>query len=304
MAEVSIFAVELLSEFPERSWTIYIENTRTGRKSQPFTLFDPFSKVDYEELGWYMEDYALQDPFAENRAKRATENLGRYATALISTLAPPVREVILQDGSTVQRHLESLHFLIFGDGTLKSLQSLLWELLERDTCWADVIYPAPIVTVLRVSETPSDVSMQHLVPVNPGFAPPLRILYLSSRPGLEEDISYRAISREIWDILGTGTNANMQPQIQFVRPGTWKRFKEILRNPGNDGCFDVVHFDMHGIIKKRSGKATLVLPQYLVHSSKSLTSRKCSSPFLECRICLNRPRSQNCQNSRQRARSM
>ncbi|KAH0564776.1 hypothetical protein GP486_001833 [Trichoglossum hirsutum] len=250
---ISISAVELLSDFPKRSWTIRLESSRTGRKSKVFTLIDPFSEVDYEELRWYMEDYALQDPFAHDRATRVTQNLDRYATLLITALRPSIEEVtLLEDANTAGHQWESLHFLIFGDGTLKSLHSLRWELLEREQCWADILHPALFATVSRISGEPSDVRTQQSGTCS---TRPFRILYVSSRPGLEEDVSYRAISRQIWALIETRTIDHLQPQMQFVRPGTWRKFKDMLGPPG-DGHFDVVHFDMHGIIKKRAGKAT------------------------------------------------
>ncbi len=263
MDQISISAVESLSGFPKRSWTIHLESSRTRRKSQSFTLIDPFSEADYEELRWYMEDYALQDPFARDRSTRATQNLDGYATTLITTLRPAIEEVTLPEGgNTAEHQWGSLHFLIFGGGTLNSLHSLRWELLEREECWADTLHPAPFVTVSRISGIPLDVSIQESDTSKLDSARPFRILYVSSRPGLEEDISYRAISRQIWDLLETSTINHLQSQMQFVRPGTWKRFKDMLRSHGY-GYFDVVHFDMHGTIKKRAGKAMLVLSQYL-----------------------------------------
>jgi hypothetical protein len=250
--EISISATEFLSGFPERSWTIHLENTRTGRKSSRFTLIDPFSRVEYDELRWYMEIFAFNDPFSSDRAARIAQSQTRYGKSLVATLRPYIKEIDIRQGKCIpESSLGALHFLVFGDGTTNSLHSLIWELVERDEC----CQPAVSITVSRMSKgalMPSHSQVSDL-------RYPLRILYVSARPALVEDVAYRAISRLIWDLVEADAKNPPKVAMEFVRPGTWAMFRNVLKSRG-PGFFDIVHFDTHGTIRRRAGKDTLVFP--------------------------------------------
>lgn len=268
--EISVFAHELLLDFPQRSWTIYLEDNKSGEKSSQFTLLDPFSPVQYEELQWYMEDFALQDPFASDRAMRIAQSQTRYGRSLVASLRPHIDEIMLMQGKRIPMpSWGALHLLVFGDGTMNSLHSLRWELTERVVC----CHPAAAITISRVS----NLILTPPCDRKPNLDRPLNILYVSARPGLEEDISYRAISRQIWDLMEMTSEDPPQAKMEFVRPSTWIGFKTMLESRG-PGYFDIVHFDMHGTVSRRAGKDTLVF-WYFVVLSRLLTSQKCLASF-------------------------
>jgi hypothetical protein len=244
---LTIWEVERLSEFPTRSWKIEVRNVASAQASVPFTLVDPLSEDGYEDLRWYIEDYALQDPFAKGRANRAIQNLDRFAQAMIFSLQPYVNELVTEEDKDAEVQL--LHFVVVGDGTRGSLHSLPWELLERDTCLIGISKCFAQIAVSRLSR----ISTPRPSLFEKGSSGRRRILYVSSRPDLEKDVSYRAISRKIWGLLETDDQREVRQIIRFVRPGTWDNFKAKLKDYGKD-YFDIVHFDMHGTIKKRAGK--------------------------------------------------
>jgi hypothetical protein len=218
--------------------------------SAPFTLVDPLSEDEYEDLRWYIEDYALQDPFAKGRANRAIQNLDRCAQAMVSSLQPYVNELVTEGDKDAEVQLRNtLHFVVVGDGTRDSLHSLPWELLERDTCLIGISKRFAQIPVSRLSR----ISTPRPSLLEKGSSGRLHILFVSSRPDLEKDVSYRAISRKIWDLLETDDQREVRQIIRFARPGTWVNFKTKLKDYGED-YFDIVHFDMHGTIKKRAGK--------------------------------------------------
>jgi hypothetical protein len=250
--EVSIFADDIISGPPNRSWMVHLENIETRQKSPQFKLVDPFSSDDYNELQWYMEDFALKDPFSSNRADDVAKNQIRYGRDLNDTIRPFINEICLYHGGSTSPSLGGLHLLVIGDGTSDSLHSLHWEYIERIDCQrGETTY----ITVSRVPKVTSTFSSARL----PNRNLPLRILYVSARPGLDEDIGYRVISGEILRLAEETSKSTSKVTIEFVRPGTWAKFKNKLKLREH-GFFDIVHLDMHGTIRRQKGKDTLVLP--------------------------------------------
>lgn len=225
------------------------KNQRTGQRSTPFILEDPFSEHEYQEVRWYMEEFAMRDPFAQARAKQVMQSQLRYGKQLVSAIRPFIDEVLgIKSEGASARPWRAVHLLVAGNGTESSLHSLLWEIIERVECCSHPTFFAITRVAKRI---PNDVQ-----PILPGKKPSnseqhFRILYVSARPGLEADISYRAISRHIWELRKRIDGQRPQISLDFVRPGTWTKFQSVLKDRG-EGYYDLVHFDMHGTISKRS----------------------------------------------------
>jgi hypothetical protein len=229
-----------------RSWKVFVRNQRTGQKSTPFILEDPFNEHDYQEVRWYMEEFAMRDPFAQARANKVTQSQLRYGKQLISAIRPFIDEVLgIKSEAASARPWGAVHLLVAGNGTESSLHSLLWEIIERVECCSHPIFFA----ITRVAERDPN-NVQSIFPgkKSPSSEHHFRILYVSARPSLKQDISYRAISRHIWELL-----KRTEISLDFVRPGTWTKFQSVLKDRG-EGYYDLVHFDMHGTISKRSSQ--------------------------------------------------
>lgn len=232
-----------------RSWKVFVRNQRTGQESARFTLEDPFNEHEYQEVRWYVEDFAMRDPFSQARANKATESQLRYGKRLVSAIRPFIDEVLgIKPENTSAHSWGAVHLLVAGNGTGSSLHSLLWEIIERVEC----CNPPTFFAVTRVAERDPNDEQSILPGKEPSSSEQhFRILYVSARPSLRNDISYRAISRHIWELLKRTDGQHSQILLDFVRPGTWTKFQSVLKDRGK-GYYDLVHFDMHGTINKHS----------------------------------------------------
>jgi hypothetical protein len=243
--KIIVSAVERSWNSTARSWHVQLQNPDTRRRTKPTLFLDPLSKLEYEGLRWYTEDFALHDPFLKGRANKVTQDLARFARSLSSLIQSHLNELFEAENSAAYEHPPKLlQLAVLGNGTSDSLHALPWELLERDACH---VYASKVSSRISISRLVNPIKTQTSPLVIHGRAG-LRILYVSSRPDLEKDISYRAISRQIWELLKITRERGLEHIIHFVRPGTWTEFKRKLKDYGKD-YFGIVHFDMHGTIK-------------------------------------------------------
>ncbi len=204
----------------------------------------------------------MGDPFAQARAETVTQSVLQYGKQLISAIQPFINEVLeVQPEHASAREWGAIRLLVHGDGSESSLHSLLWEIIERvECCNAHTLF-----TIARVVERDSN-DLSHITPrIYPSNSEHFRILYVSARPGLENDISYRAISRHIWKLLKQTDGNSPQISLDFVRPGTWMKFCSVLKD--FKGYYDLVHFDMHGTISKRSNPPKYVYFTFPLHTA-------------------------------------
>jgi hypothetical protein len=235
---------------PKRSWMVHLENRKTGRKSQTFPLEDPFFREEYEELRWYVEDFAVIDPYAVSRAAKASESKAAYGAALIASLGEHINEVLDVQQTLQDSREQAIHLLVRGDGAASSLHTLLWEILEGIECDKPAIH----FTVSRICDVIGPASVAQPDNHDKEY---FNILYVSARPGFGDDISYRAISQHIVQLLKSRIQTH-RIRLHFARPGTWGRFHTVLKSQ-NEGYYDLVHFDMHGSIVKSRGQDKAVL---------------------------------------------
>ncbi|KAL9089715.1 MAG: hypothetical protein Q9159_002362 [Coniocarpon cinnabarinum] len=195
-------------------------------------------------LTWYIEEYATGASFDRARALRAEREIRTLGVKLQTCLhvawqaieAKPELNKELSNGFDVT-------LCVKGDGTIQSLHALPWELLESPLLW---------VKSLRV---------RHVIRCTP--SPPkclesgtksFKILVLTSRPAKAEDITYRIVSKHIWELSQRAVLTEVD--LVFVRPGTWAALIKTLKHYG-PGCFNIVHFDTHGSILNSSGQSVL-----------------------------------------------
>ncbi|MCJ1399719.1 hypothetical protein MMC11_002921 [Xylographa trunciseda] len=168
---------------PKRSWAVHLANRKTGQKSQTFHLEDPFLQEEYEELRWYVEDFAVVDPYAVGRAAKASKSKAAYGTALVASLREHVNEVLGIPQNPQDSHEQAVHLLVRGDGTASSIHALLWEILEGIECDK----PAMHFTVSRICDVIGQASVTQPDNHDKEY---FNILYISARPGFGDDISY------------------------------------------------------------------------------------------------------------------
>lgn len=186
-----------------------------------------------------MEDYAAKDPFSSGRAERVAGSLTNYGQRLITTILPFIDYATRAGDSDLPI---PIRLYIRGDGTQLSLHVLHWELIERAG-------GSGLPYTFSIRRIPDNQSISKQTVYHRQGGTDLRILYVAARPSLENDIAYRAISRQIWGFT-KATVGKPKICLDFVRPGTWKNFQDTLKRH-EVGYYDAVHFDMHGSIRRR-----------------------------------------------------
>ncbi|KAG7286087.1 hypothetical protein NEMBOFW57_008390 [Staphylotrichum longicolle] len=194
-----------------------------------------------KEAQWYLEDYAIKDSFERTRAKKAKEAIENWAKRLITS----VNWDALVPAS--QRN-EPLVLQILEDQERQS--HVFWEALESPSLLEHV--PCPGVHVLRSSPADGGYTPSRNEPAQgtgvenggSGQGSQTKILVLSARPGSDEDIPHRLVSRVI--LSKVRESGSDMTSLRIVRPGTWQAFKtELESKPA--GYYQIVHIDVHGV---------------------------------------------------------
>ena len=211
----------------------------------PESLADPFASL-YEELRWYIEEYARNDAFALKRATAAELTFTSYGIDLARAICPSQSVVKHLQGCTLTIVIEN------GEDFSPKLSRVHWEILENVEFWQESYRPLRVSVFRRAhGHTPlgNDIHTEVLPKLD---IVQQHILAVSARPNQERDIPHRLITRSIVDAISKdqGRSKNL-PTLELVRPGTFHALRQVLEKQ-NFGHFDVVHFDVHGFVRGES----------------------------------------------------
>src|SRR5690606_7568373 len=93
-----------------------------------------------------------------------------------------------------------------------------------------------------------------------------RILLFVSRPDIlsegKNDVGPHLISRPLFNIIRSFPEDLVT--VEVARPGTWKALRQHLRDAKARGVsFDIVHLDVHGVVKMSGSNPVYVLSHLL-----------------------------------------
>jgi hypothetical protein len=195
------------------------------------TLADPFQTIDESELKWYVESFALRNPFDVERAGKVESQLREYAIGFVAGIESAIAE--LSDGldsCDVPGTISALCLQIMSANAESKFNKIPWELLEDMSLWA--VFNVPILVCRQIKTTQNSLHEAKKERIN--------VLFVSARPSYEKDEPYRIISKPVFEMAEGPETV----QIHFLRPATWMGFQQLLAE--KKGYFDVVHFDVHG----------------------------------------------------------
>jgi tetratricopeptide (TPR) repeat protein len=198
----------------------------------PFSF--QISVHDEEELRWYLEDY-LQYPHspAPAIAARVERRMAEIGHGLFHGLFGATEEA-LSLWAGLKPHVGETSVEVISDQP-----ECPWELLQEPD-----------------DALPLCLRAQSFVRTTPGAAgrPPaetepvlgrLRILLVICRPGRGADVPFRSVAARLLQGL---RGANVPYELDVVRPPTFERMYEVLREARAANCpYHIVHFDGHGI---------------------------------------------------------
>jgi hypothetical protein len=118
---------------------------------------------------------------------------------------------------------------------------------------------------LGVHELTTDQNIHAAQPIIESPKRDYNILLVVARPSKEEDINPLLGARAIFGALeGLAAVSTVKVNVEIARPGTWDAFVDHIESRtrawhaegGKGAWFDVVHFDVHGVV--RNGVASLL----------------------------------------------
>ena len=196
-----------------------------------------------EDLRWYIEDYARNDPFSLQRSRSVESRLQSYGLSLAHAICKS--DVVLAN------FLDSV-LLIEVDGRggySHRLSSIHWEILEDLSLWSADVRPCRVSVVRRIY-APGSMNETPPLATSAEFGPsstPQHILALTARPRLFSDIPHRMITRSIFEAVQSSKNKTAT--LKIVRPGTFKALQEALF-VYEPGYYGLVHLDLHGFVQE------------------------------------------------------
>ena len=189
-----------------------------------------------EDLRWYIESYAVQDPFSGERAQSVTNRLQAYGAALVGIISSAT---VFQNGTILLQNQEVIIRIDDADRYSLFLQKLRWELLEDSSVWEENRRPKG-VSVVRIAGQLIEKTERH------ASSDQQRILVLTARPDVGQDIPHRLITRSIFDIINDlQKNTANSPTVEIIRPGTFDALRETLECQ-EWGYYNTIHLDVHG----------------------------------------------------------
>jgi len=211
-----------LSLRPIASWT--------EAACDPAAFAQPLSAVDFEDLRWYVEDY-IELPYGGSlvRAARVEQSLEGWGRRLHDAISGGLGGTLLE--SLCEGASPRILTIVSADADVLRLP---WELV------ADAAGPLVLRGVIVRRK------LDEVAPPAPAGAarPPLRVLYVVSRPDNLDFIDPRGSARATLDALEP---LGRDVEIDFCRPATLCGVAEALaRARSADRSYQVVHFDGHG----------------------------------------------------------
>ena len=195
------------------------------------TVADPFQTIEESELKWYVESFALKDPFDIVRAGKVESQLREYARDEVDSIETAIAK--LSDGLGSSDVLGTISALCLQIQSIKEeskFNKIPWELFEDMSLWA--VFKIPILVYRQIKTTQNSLQGTKKERLN--------ILFVSARPLYEKDEPYRIISKPVFEMAEGLENV----QVDFLRPATWMNFKKLLTERKEH--YHVVHFDLHG----------------------------------------------------------
>lgn len=210
----------------------------TGQSLGSLVLEQPSQSFEEKEVIWYVEEFALKDPYSKSRARVVARHLDDYATRLARQLRPVVSKALKltkagDDGASLRLHVQAVENTV-------NIHSIKWELLEREAACVELFNTKSILVIRQVLPI-------LLTPAPPLQQSRLNVLYLAARHTFKDDIPYRIISLPVWEIAKAARKRGLDVHLYFVRPGTWQSLNATLKGHAK-GFFSVVHFDLHGVL--------------------------------------------------------
>ena len=243
----------------ETMWNVVVEHE--GAEPQLLQLRDPFTAAQERECKWYLERYT-RSPFAVERAAAAKTSFGEYGRSLFtqlnfSNLGPwskdkPMVEIEVIQNAGCENDV----------GGLLSVHRLHWETLEDRNLWGIGTARVSVRRVLprkwttNIAGLNQEKASTELCSRNLNAFNVLLVLArdLTLDGAAYEDVDASSGFRALLNVskILNESLSSFTLNVEVVRPATLPALEQHL-NRYEHGHFDMVHFDVHGIVRKAQG---------------------------------------------------
>ncbi|MEO0407956.1 MAG: tetratricopeptide repeat protein, partial [Cyanobacteria bacterium P01_A01_bin.135] len=203
-----------------------------GQGEYPITVADPFSVAEERRLEWYFEQW-IRFPFTEKvRAAAAAASVKNYGLKLFEQVFRSDVDIYAQYRELRNGKLSDIEISI--ESQSPEFQGLHWEALQ------DPDLEEPLAVSCTIARRPVR---------SPSFtarvkeSPYLNLLLVTARPGEEDDVGYRTVSRPLIEAI---EQAELPVRVEILRPATYEVLDKHLQ--GKEGHYHIVHFDTHGAL--------------------------------------------------------
>ena len=236
-----------------------------GPESQNFTLeacdftwsikAPTLSLEDSARLRWYFEDYAEREPFEVSKASDAKDILQTYGSRLAQSL-----ELWHCPASFLNSRLRL--YVEADQGSEHGTKTGLWEILESLAFWPSKCRPSVVTVVRRMKKRLQSQDSPKPPIWLPSLCGQVNVLIVYARPQGARDIPHRLVSKAV---LEAAAQSRRLVHIDIVRPETFDALVEHL-NTKPHACYQLVHFDVHGVEQDNKLVPLILSRSMLSHS--------------------------------------
>ena len=240
------------------TWNIVIEHE--GEKLRRLQLRDPFTAAQERECKWYLERYT-RSPFALERAAAAEKSFREYGQNLLTQLGlSDIAPLWSKDKPMIDIEVIQRADCENDVGGLLSVHRLHWEFLEDGDLWIINTARVSVRRVLAQKETTRMAGIdQEKTSIRSRHPNSFNVLLVVARDLTIDGAAYEDVdaSNGLRALLYASKSLNDSASsftlnVEVVRPGALPALEEHLSRYER-GHFDLVHFDIHGIVRKARG---------------------------------------------------
>ncbi|CVL11809.1 hypothetical protein FPRO06_13104 [Fusarium proliferatum] len=291
MSQRSIILMQIVCQgYANGGWVVSV--VKNGEAiQQDIRLTDPLTPDQKETCRWYLQQYIQLSPFSVDRAAEARFILDKYPHQLLDQL--PLRQVLLPQLQQGAYSLDPVTILVdifeppkgIESVSDESIHQLFWETLEYPELWSHPNWKVIIRRSLIYQRTVLPRQL-HKVDcwVNEDGSKSLNVLLVVARdltndPSVYEDVSPSIATNTLLKIrheLNQHPSGN-KLSVEIVRPGTFTAFKQHLQQSEKTrgpGYFHLVHFDTHGTVALKKGRAAKYGLLHFSHADSEKTDPK------------------------------
>jgi hypothetical protein len=201
-----------------------------GGTEYAIEVSNPFTAQEEARLEWYFERWLVFPHLEPVKAQAAKESVRSYGERLFEQVFKSDVDAY-SDYKGIQAQIKQIEIA----GNSPEFQALHWEALQ------DPQQPRPLavdcVMVRKRGKNPAGKAVVERSPV-------IKLLVVTARPGEENDVNHRTISRPLMAAI---QKSKLRVQVDLLRPGTFEALTKHLEEKG-EGYYHIVHLDMHGAV--------------------------------------------------------